>query len=349
MGERATIGLIGLGARSHVHAAWLDRHDCRVVGTDAEASAREEFETAFEANTYPTPGAMLDADLDGVVITTPTKFHETPATDALERGYDTLVEKPLAHTLDSAERIAAVAEESDGTCVVGFHHRCAETATVLHQHVRDGYFGRLSHVEARYIRRRGVPGRGTWFTSTEIAGGGALIDIGAHAIDLTLFLLDFPAIEEVTAVTRTEFGNRDDYTYLDMFGRDGESDMFTVEDSATATVRFETGQTMSLETAWAANLPSEHAYDLRGTEAGARLRHPDNDTNELEFFETAASGTPHFVDRTVQTADEHAVDREIEQFLTLIGTGDRGVLATAEEALATQRVVDAIYAASDRS
>jgi predicted dehydrogenase len=349
MSARATVGLVGLGHRSHVHATRLDEAGCRVVGTDADEDARERFESTFGTRTYASPGEMLAEDHDAVVVTTPTKFHEQPAIDALKRGYDTLVEKPLAHTVESAERIVDAATASDAACFVGFHHRCAETTKVLAQRVEDGYFGTLSHVEARYIRRRGIPGRGTWFTSKEIAGGGALIDIGVHAIDLTLFLLGFPELEEVTAVTRTEFGNQADYTYLNMFGRDGESDMFTVEDSATATIRFDTGQTMSLEVAWAANLPDKHQYLLRGTDAGARLTHPDLQDNQLECYETRDVGAPHFVDRTVVTDGEDATTNALLQFLRFLETGDSGRLATAEEALATQRVVDAIYDASDRS
>jgi predicted dehydrogenase len=349
MEARATVGLIGLGDRSHVHATKLDDAGCHVVGTDADEEARDRFESVFESTTYDSLEEMFTADLDAVVVTTPTKFHERPAIEALDRGYDTLVEKPLAHTVESAERIAEAAAASEGACFVGFHHRCAETATVLAQRGDDGYFGTLSHVEARYIRRRGIPGRGTWFTSKEIAGGGALIDIGVHPIDLTLFLLGFPELDEVTAVTRTEFGNRADYTYLNMFGRDGESDMFTVEDSATATIRFDTGQTMTLEVAWAANIPDKHEYRLRGTEAGAILSQPDLRENRLQCFETRDDGTPHFVDRTVVTDDADATMREMHQFLTFLDTGESGTLATADEALATQHVVEAIYGASDRS
>jgi predicted dehydrogenase len=106
---------------------------------------------------------------------------------------------------------------------------------------------------------------------------------------------------------------------------------------------------MTLEVAWAANLPDEHAYRLRGTDAGATLTHPDIQDNRLECYETRNVGAPHFLDRTVVTDGDDATTLELEQFLSFLESDDPGTLATAEEALATQRVVDAIYEASERS
>ncbi len=91
----------------------------------------------------------------------------------LRRGL-TCREKPLAHTLESAERIAAAAEVADGFCMVGFNNRFADPVEVLKNYQDEGRFGEMKHVEANYVRRRGIPGRGSWFTSKDVAGGGSL-------------------------------------------------------------------------------------------------------------------------------------------------------------------------------
>src|SRR5699024_3656069 len=166
--------------------------------------------------------------------------------------------KPLAHTLESAEAIADAARSSDGFVMTGFENRFANPVEVLKNLQHEGRLGTARHVEANYIRRRGIPGRGSWFTSRASSGGGSLIDIGVHAIDLALFFLDFPDVVEVSATTRSAFGSREDYAYLEMMGEDLGPAEFNVDDSVTAFIRCATGQTVSLEAAWATNRPTNH-------------------------------------------------------------------------------------------
>jgi len=224
--------------------------------------------------------------------------------------------------------------------MVGFHNRFRNPVEVIKGYQEEGRFGDTRHVEANFIRRRGIPGRGSWFTNRDIAGGGALIDIGVHAIDLALHLLDFPEIVEVSGETRSAFGGREDYTYLQMWGDDAGPEDFDVEDSATAFVRLAGGKTVSLDVAWAVNRPGNDEFVVTGTEAGATF---DRGTGELTIYETARAGADQFADATVETRPTDTHEAEERRFFEAVRSGDPPRRNTPEQALQVQRVIDAIY------
>jgi predicted dehydrogenase len=226
--------------------------------------------------------------------------------------------------------------------MVGFNNRFSNPVEVLKHDVRSGRYGDVTHVEANYVRRRGIPGRGSWFTSKAVAGGGALIDIGVHAVDLALYFLDFPEVVEVTGTTRTEFGGREDYAFLRQWGADEGPGGFDVEDSASAFVRCADGRTVSLEVAWAANRPDSDEFVVRGTEAGATL---DRNSHELTVYEAGVGGANHLSTTTVETRECVTHREEQRAFVSAVreGTLDRN---TVDQALTVQRVVDAIYRSS---
>ncbi|MDZ5812876.1 Gfo/Idh/MocA family oxidoreductase, partial [Halorubrum sp. AD140] len=276
------VGIVGLGGIGNLHATKLTERGANLVGgMDIDADARAAFHEEFDLQAYDDEAELYE-ECDAVLVTTPNRFHEEYAVSALEAGLDVLLEKPLAHTLESAERIAAAARDAEGFCMVGFNNRFAEPVQVIRGYQAEGRFGETTHVEANYVRRRGVPGRGSWFTSSDVAGGGALIDIGVHAIDLALYFLGHPEVVEVSGETRSEFGNRDDYAFVHMWGADDGPEGFDVDDSASAFIRDADGNTVSLEVAWATNRPATDEFVVRGTEAGATL---DRGSDDLTIHE----------------------------------------------------------------
>ena len=331
------IGIVGLGNIGQYHAERLrDREVALVGGMDVAAEARDRFVARYDVDVYDDHEAMFD-EVDAIIVTTPNKFHERYAVDALERGLHVLLEKPLAHTYESAERIAAAAADADGVCMVGFNNRFANTVQIVKNRIERGQLGRVTHVEANYVRRRGVPGRGSWFTRREIAGGGALID-------LALYLQGYPAVEEVAGITRTEFGSRDDYAYLEMWGEDTGPEGFDVEDSASAFVRAAAEKTISLEVAWATNRPATHEFVVHGTDAAARF---DLLENDLTIHSASRIGPDHLEDTTITTREIDTHSAEQRAFFDAIaGSRDHG--ESVDNALAVQRVIDAIYRSSDR-
>ncbi|WP_277541207.1 Gfo/Idh/MocA family protein [Haloarcula laminariae] len=340
------IGVIGLGNIARLHSDRLQKAgygDVVTAGLDVDPDARGRFAAQYDADVYERQ-ADLYSDVDAVLVTTPNKFHEEYVVGALEAGLDVFVEKPLAHSLASAERIAEAAKAAEGFCMVGFHNRFRDPVQVLLGYRDDGSMGELKHIEANYLRRRGVPGRGSWFTREALAGGGALIDIGVHAIDLSLYLLGFPEVVEVSGQTRATFGTRSEYAYVTMWGEDHGSAGFDVDDSASAFIRCADGTTIALEVSWASNRTDSQEYVVRGSGAGARL---DLSNDEMELYETVSTGVNHHRTSQIETAgnDAHAI--ELERFVDSVATGDPPGTNTVEQALAVQRVLDAIYRSSE--
>ncbi|VTT85972.1 oxidoreductase domain protein [Halorubrum sp. DM2] len=339
------VGVVGLGGIGSHHATKLTERGATLVGgMDVDAEARARFHEEFGVPAYEDETDLFD-DCDAVFVTTPNRFHEEYATAALAAGLDVLVEKPLAHSLESAERVADAARDADGFCTVGFNNRFAEPVQVVKHYQDEGRFGETTHVEANYVRRRGVPGRGSWFTSAEVAGGGALIDIGVHAIDLALYFLDHPEVVEVTGQTRSEFGGRDDYAYVNMWGDDSGPEGFDVDDSASAFLRTADGSTVSLEVAWATNRPPTEEFVVRGTEAGATF---DRGSDDLTIHEAAVGGGPHLSDTEVETREGDAHAAEQATFLEAVAAGEAPAINTVEEAVRVQRVIDAVYRSAER-
>jgi predicted dehydrogenase len=306
------------------HAKRIERAGGNVVaGTDVIADARDQFATRFDADVYEDWIDMYAADVDAVVITVPNAFHEEAAVAALDAGLDVLLEKPIAHDLASAKRIAAAARDAEGFCVSGFVMRFYPEVEELLARATAGEFGDVAHVEARYIRRNNVPDSG-WFIDPDLAGGGALVDVGVHVLDVALAALGFPDVEGVYGRTRNEC------TKID------------VEDSATALARTADGATVSLEVAWAANTDPGRAIVVRGNEGGARL---DLGNETLSVYDDPEAGGDDPV--TVETADHDWLAPEDEAFVEAVERGTPPDRGNIDEGLAVQRIINAIYASDE--
>lgn len=342
--RRPRVGLIGLGNIGHHHAAQLQALDADLVGgLDLAETARGRFADEFGVDPVVDANELYNI-ADAVIVTTPNCFHEEYAVGALEAGLDVLLEKPLAHSLVSAERIAAAASDADGFCMVGFNNRFSNPVEVIKEYQRQGRFGEVTHIEANYVRQRGIPGRGSWFTSKDVAGGGALIDLGVHAIDLALYFLDYPEVIEVSGITRSQFGGREDYAFVESWGEDDGPEGFDVDDSASAFIHCSDGRTISLEVAWATNRPTNDEFIIRGTDAGARL---DRAKQELTLYETGQGGSDHIVESSIETRQSKTHQIEQVVFLEGVRSGEHPGYNTIEEGLTVQRVINSIYRSSD--
>ncbi|WP_435079498.1 Gfo/Idh/MocA family protein [Halococcus sp. AFM35] len=338
------IGIIGLGHIGHDHADCLcDSTATLAGGMDIDSEARAEFANTYDMPVFEDADALFDA-VDAVIVATPNRYHEQYAVAALEAGLDVLLEKPLAHSLASAERIAATAHEADGFCMVGFKNRFAAPVELLKQFQQEGRFGELHHIEANYIRRRGVPHRTSWFTQRPLAGGGALIDIGVHAIDLALYLLDFPPIVEVTGTTRSLDETPAAGTDHGSTATDGGTDTSNVEKSATAFIRCADGRTISLEVAWAITRSPDYTFAVQGTHAGACF---DIDKRGLTLYEGDHTDEFPVVDTDITPEPNDRIAAEQATFLRGVESGAPPEQNTVEQALTVQRISEAIYRSAE--
>lgn len=316
----ARIGIIGLGTMGTHHAERIADAGGEITGgADVNPDARKEFAASFDAPTYADHTELLGSDVDAVIGTIPNALHEEIAVDALEAGVHVLIEKPLAHTVESAERIADAAGKSDAFCTVGFVLRYYDAVRKLLSLAHVGEFGEIKHVEARYLRRNQLPSGG-WFLDPALAGGGALVDIGVHVLDLALAALEYPEIEGVYGQTRSE----------------GEH--LAVEDSASALIRCSTGTTVGLEAAWAADCDPERSIVVRGSDGGAVL---DIVEQELRVFEDETE--PEWL----ATERRDWLAPESEAFIRSVETGEPPAEGTIEQAVALQRVLGAVYRSAE--
>ena len=278
-------------------------------------------------------------EIDAVVVCTPNFLHKQPVLDAFAAGKHVLCEKPLAiNAMEGAEMVAA-GRAASRQFQVAYNLRFGPGAQAVRRFIDDGRLGEIYHARALALRRRGIPSHGH-FTDKSKQGGGPLIDIGAHVLDLTLWLMDFPSPVSVSGQTQVKFGHREG-----VIGLRGQWDPknFTVEDFAAGFVRFDSGATLALESSFAANIAQDQFQTtLMGTEGGA-LVDMASDANTRLFREESGTLTdtaPVFLPQV------HTHEAEIRAFVQAL-TDDTPVPVPGEQALVVTRILDALYQSAE--
>ena len=221
--------------------------------------------------------------LDAVDICTPNYLHSIIAVEALEHGLHVFCEKPDAVSVAEAEKMKAAAESSGKVLMVMRNNRYMPISSFLKQYIEAGKLGEIYAARCGWQRRRGIPGKGGWFTTKAQSGGGPLIDLGVHMIDLTMWLMGSPRPVAVTGCTYCKFANNDMSDSIDStFGEKDANGTFDVEDLAMGFIRFDKGACMLIEFSWASNIEHEQRFfELRGTQAGACW---SSNTNKLGIY-----------------------------------------------------------------
>jgi predicted dehydrogenase len=339
-------GLIGCGTIGRNHASTLDQLGEEIAAVaDIDPDARESVAADFGASdAYEDYERMVaESDLDLVVVAVPNALHADCAVAALEADLDVFVEKPLAATLAGARRIEAAAADSDGRCMVGYVKAFDPVFEDVRARALDGEFGRIYDVDVEYVRRRGIPKLGGWFTRKAISGGGALVDAGIHALHLALTVLEFPDVETVSAVTGANFGTRDDYTHLSMWGGDPEPDPeFSTEDYARALVRTADGTALHLHCTWAGNTDPRKNVRVQGTEAGLTVTETDDSDPVLYGTDRGV-----LTDTALQHPEEGPFERQWSYFADVVRDERDHTRNTVAEGVAVQRLVEAMYESAD--
>lgn len=346
--ESVRVAVVGLGRMGQNHADHVTQLGHEIVGgADVSDAHRDQFGEMHDVPTFASFEELYDATRpDAAIIATPNGFHAGATIAALDRGIATLTEKPLAIDLTEAERVVEAADASDTVAMVGFHNRFSPAMELLEDY-RDS-IGEIKHIDVNFIRRRGVPHPESWFTDESLSGGGAIIDIGVHALDFALACAKFPDPTEVSAVTHRLHADREDYA--DPEGWTGHTTMrgagVTVEDWATALIRCENDITINLRVAWASDREESRAVRIQGTEGGA---HCSIGGETLTLFGARSGEHDHYVDTTLTPGEETLpYVEEMRYFLEAVGTDTPPAKATVGEALTVQRMIDAIYASDTR-
>jgi predicted dehydrogenase len=216
---------------------------------------------------------LADPGIAAVVVATPNVLHKDLAVAAMRAGKDVLLEKPMAMNVGECDEIIAAREQTQRVVQLGFVCRGAPATLAARELLDAGRLGRVYHAKASLYRCRGIPGLGRWFTTKAKSGGGVLVDLGVHLIDLVLHLTGYPRPTRASAVCSSTFGSPIDRYFFDaMWGGPPNPDgVFDVEDAATALVRFDSGLSMEVNATWAADLCEERMHNqivLLGDEGG---------------------------------------------------------------------------------
>ncbi len=340
MKEKLRVGVIGLSVgRWHINK-YNDHPNGQVVAVADinEARAKDVGKECGITSCYADGEEMIrKEDLDIVSIATPNKFHCPLTIAALEAGCHVLCEKPMAMNAQEAERMVEVAKKVDRRIMINFSYRFDGQSWAMKKQVDSGVLGDIYFARTIWHRRRGIPGFGGWFGQKALAGGGPLIDLGVHRLDLALWFMGYPKPQWVMGTT---------YDHIASAKAKKEKKDFDVEDLAVALIRFENGASIALEASWAVNIKESEMMETRflGTKGGLLQRNKDEGyAFEMEIFRES-DGLQYDTRLHPPFPDGGSAMRH---FVDCIINGEQHV-APGEEGLTVMRVLDAIYLSAER-
>jgi len=340
------IGIIGSGGIAqgcHMrgYAAIPDLCEIVACADVNEATAKAAADKFNVPKTYTDYKEMLAKEnLDAVSVATPNKFHKDPTVDALKAGVNVLCEKPLGMNADECRVMCATARDTGKILQVGLQSRFNGPSRWMKQYIDAGNMGDITFARAQALRRRGVPGWGV-FINKELQGGGPLIDIGVHILDLTLFLMGYPKPVSATGRTWDEMGkNPDLYNGMGDYDRS----KFTVEDFAVGMIKFDNGAVVSLESSFMANGPDKFETFLYGSKAGAKVD-PYASKDALEIYTEATKLQMDIKPSNIPHVESAHVD-EVKAFVDAIINGKPSPVP-GENGLILNAIFDAIYKSSE--
>jgi predicted dehydrogenase len=346
MAKTLRAGVIGSGAiatRGHL-PGYRATEGVEVVAL-CDINAERAQTTAAEngiPQTYTDYRDMLaQANLDLVSVCSPNALHAQMTLDALAAGAHVLCEKPMALTYADAQAMVATAHKARRVLTVGFHNRYRPEMQVAKAQVTAGNLGEIYYAKASMLRRCGIPGYGSWFTNKDLAGGGAMMDIGCHILDLALWLTGHPRPVSVMGAIYGKFGPR--AKGLGTWGSDHypAGARFDVDDLTTAFVRFENGLTLHVEASWAGHNTDGQRIQLLGTEGGIEYN-PKlfGETPLRRFGEAAGALTEEPLPIGESQGSAYVV--EIGDWVAAIRAGKTPLVKASEAAMVVQ-IVEAVY------
>ena len=355
--NKLQIGLIGCGGianNKHMPALSKLTDLCEMVAfcdiiEERAVKAAKEYGTK-DAKVYTDYNEMLkDEAIDVVHVLTPNVVHCPATVAAFEAGKHVLCEKPMAHNTEDAKKMIEAWKKSGKKFTIGYQNRFRPEVQNLKKACEKGELGDIYYGKAHAVRRRAVP---TWgvFPNKALQGGGPLIDIGTHALDITLWMMDNYEPESVTGKVFYKLGNLPQATEGNMFGP-WDPETYEVEDSAMGFIKMKNGAVINLEAAWAINMldSREASTTLCGTQAGAEIRsgmgYPVDELiynrgkngQLMEEHLTAAGNVAYF-----EGASGEPGYMEAKQWLNAI-INDTEPLVKPEQAYVVTQILEAIY------
>ena len=358
--SKIKIGIVGCGGianQKHFPALKNNADLCEMIAFCDIIPERAEKACAE----YGAPGAktyvdyhelLANPEVDVVHVCTPNVSHSEITIAAFEAKKHVYVEKPMSHSTADAEAMVAAWKKSGMQFTVGYQNRFRAEVQNLHAACAAGDLGEIYYAKAHAVRRRGVP---TWgvFPNKALQGGGPLIDIGTHALDITLWCMNNYDVESVTGSVFYKLGGLKQATEGNLFGA-WDPETFEVEDSAVGFIKMRDGASIALEASWALNMldSREASTTLCGTLAGAEIHSGMSYSNNELIYNRGRNG--QLMEEKLSPVggvayfgggggEEGTVDAR--QWLEAIQNGTQP-LVKPEEALVVTKILDGIYQAA---
>lgn len=277
------VGIIGIGGIFKGSHIWEYLEDERLEVV-ALCDIIEERATEIRDKYFPNAAVytdfrelLKDESIDSVDICTPNYLHSIIAVAAFEAGKHVFCEKPDAVNVEEVLKMNRAAEKAGKTLMIMRNNRFSPASQYAKKYIESGAMGDIYCGRCGWQRRRGIPGKGGWFTTKAQSGGGPLIDLGVHMIDLAIWLMGSPKPVTVTGSTYCKFADSDTSDSVNSdFGDKVSDGTFDVEDLAMGTIRFDNGAQLQIEFSWASNIKQENRFvELRGTKSGLTWRDGD--------------------------------------------------------------------------
>jgi predicted dehydrogenase len=325
--NRARIGFLGTG--------WIGRHrmeaivrtgavEVAAIADPSPDMAAEAHKLAPEAQLASNLDHLLDTGLDGVVIATPSAMHAEQSVQALQRGAAVFCQKPLGRTAAEARAVVGAARAADRLLAVDLSYRFTHGMERIRELLASGDLGQVYAVDLVFHNAYG-PDK-PWFYDPALSGGGCMMDLGVHLVDLALWSLDFP---QVTSVSSKLLAG----------GRPLAERSDTVEDYAVATLELETGAVVRLACSWKlhAGCEAEISAAFYGTQGGAALRNVGG--SFYDFTAERFSGTSA---ETLASPPDEWGGRAAAEWATRLAAGEKYDPA-AERLVDVAAALDRIY------
>lgn len=336
------VAFIGAGGIAGTHMRYLaEMADVEIVAQAdiSEASMQRWAEQYGIADSFTDYEEMLTkVKPDAVSVCTPNGMHAPAAIAALKAGAHVIVEKPMAMNAGEAQAMIDAAEKGKRKLVIGFQYRFDPKTTFIKKAIDAGRMGQIVYGRVQSLRRRGIPNWGV-FGRKELQGGGPLIDIGVHALEMTHFAMGSPKPVAASGSTFTYLGNKKSNVVSQWPNWDHKT--YTVEDLAIGQIRFENGAILSIEASFAAHIEKgAMSFTLMGEKGGASWDPPQifRDDNgyminvQPDFLPGGGFGDCFKL--KMRNFVEHVLY-------------DAPTLAPAEHGLMVQKMLDGIYASAE--
>ena len=343
MEKKIKIGVIGVGGISTVHIkGYLALPNVEVYAfcDINEERLKKKGERFGVTRLYTDYNVMLKElpELDAVSVCTWNAAHAPATIAALNAVKHVLCEKPMAMNVQEAQAMKEAAERNGKLLMIGFVRRFGNDAVILKDFIDHDELGEIYYTKASYLRRNGAPGG--WFGDKLRSGGGPMIDLGVHVIDLVRYLMGCPKPVSVYGATFNKLGD-----FSNVKGKSGEyksetkgDAVFNVEDLACAFIRFDNGAVLNIDASFTLHTQkADNGIELYGSKGGAKLDPELRIAKELNGYLVN-------VDLDIKTAlsFEGLFENEIAHFVDCVANGAE-CRAPAEDGVELMKILCAVY------